>query len=240
MDTEHGARARRAGRSTLKLALVLLIVGAAAPVGAAEPAQGRVIDGPGAVLPERQRPTVVNAVLRERLDELLPSLMREAGIDLWLVINREYAEDPVYLTLVPEPVFAARRTTMLLFFDRGPEEGVERLTVSRYPLGELYEAAWEGGELDQQWRRLAELVAERSPERIGIDVSPTWPVADGLTASLRDRLEAELGAEMSSKLVSAEELVVRWLETRTASERALWPHTVALARGVISEAFSSG
>ena len=63
--------------------------------------------------------------------ELLPELMRETGIDCWIVVNREYAEDPVCLTLVPEPVFAARRTTILVFFDRGPEEGVERLTVSR-------------------------------------------------------------------------------------------------------------
>ena len=63
------------------------------------------------VLPERRRPEAVNAMLRDRLDNLLPRLMRENGIDMWLVINREYVEDPVYLTLVPEPTFAARRTS---------------------------------------------------------------------------------------------------------------------------------
>ena len=63
-----------------------------------------------AVLPERARPDAVNAMLKDRLETLLPALMRETGIDMWLVINREYAEDPVYLPLVPEPVFAARRT----------------------------------------------------------------------------------------------------------------------------------
>lgn len=209
------------------------------PATAGEPAQGRVIESPGAVLAERDRPVVVNSMLRERLDDLLPGLMREAGIDLWLVVNREYAEDPVYLTLVPEPVFAARRTTMLVFFDRGEEAGVERLTVSRYPLGGLYEAAWEGGDLDEQWQRLAELVRERDPKRIGIDTSATWPVADGLTASLGDRLESALGADLASRLTSAEHLVVRWIETRSPGERAVWPHVVGLARGVISEAFSS-
>ena len=200
--------------------------------------QGRHVAAPGAVLTERARVAPVNRVLGDRLKHLLPGLMRAAGIDLWLVINREYAEDPVYLTLVPEPVFAARRTTMLVFHDRGTEHGVDRLTVSRYGLGELYTSAWEGGDLDQQWTRLAEIIAERDPRRIGINTSRHWPVADGLTASLRDRLQEALGSELAKRLVSAEELVIRWIETRSAEEMESYPQAVALARGVISEAFS--
>ncbi len=200
--------------------------------------QGRTIESPGAVLPQRARVEPVNRMLTVRLEDLLPRLMRETGFDMWLVLNREYAEDPVFFSLAPDPVFAARRTTMLVFFDRGPEEGVERLTVSRYPLGGLYEPAWEGGDLDEQWRRLGEVVRERGPRRIGINVSRDWPVADGLTAALRDRLEEALGPELSGRLESAEELVVRWMETRSATQLEVWPHVVALARSVISEAFS--
>jgi len=135
--------------------------------------------------------------------------MRETGIDMWLVINREYAEDPVYLTLVPEPVFAARRTTMLVFFDRGPEAGVERLTVSRYPLAGFYDAAWDGGTTDDQWRRLAEVVAERDPKRIGIDTSRDWAFGDGLTAGLKDALMQALAPELRARVVSSERLCVR-------------------------------
>jgi hypothetical protein len=192
-----------------------------------------------AVLPERARPDAVNAALRDRLDNLLPQLMRETGIDLWVVINREYAEDPVYLTLVPEPVFAARRTTMLVFFDRGAEKGVERLTVNRYPFGEFYQAAWEGGDLDAQWKRLGEVIRERNPKKIAIDTSRNWPFADGLTHALHERLMEVLDAPMKSRVVSAERLVVRWLETRTALELQSYPHIVSLARGVIAEAFSN-
>ncbi len=192
-----------------------------------------------AVLPERARPDAVNAALRDRLDNLLPQLMRETGIDLWVVINREYAEDPVYLTLVPEPVFAARRTTMLVFFDRGAEKGVERLTVNRYPFGEFYQAAWEGGDLDAQWKRLGEVIRERNPKKIAIDTSRNWPFADGLTHALHERLMEVLDAPMKSRVVSAERLVVRWLETRTALELQSYPHIVSLARGVVAEAFSS-
>lgn len=191
------------------------------------------------VLPERARPEAVNAMLRDRLDHLLPRLMREAGIDMWLVINREYVEDPVYLTLVPEPTFAARRTTILVFFDRGPEKGVERLTVSRYPFGEFYQAAWEGGDLDAQWKRLGEVIRERNPKKIGINTSRNWPFADGLTHALHERLMAVLDPSLKSRVVSAENLVVRWLETRTALELESYPQIVALARNVITEAFSN-
>ncbi|NIM00347.1 MAG: M24 family metallopeptidase, partial [Acidobacteria bacterium] len=208
------------------------------PAGAADHAdQGRVLDSMPAVEQHRERVETINRNLAERLDDLLPRLMRETGIDLWLVINREYAEDPVYLTLVPEPVFAARRTTMLVFHDRG-EDGVKRMTVSRYPMRDFYEPVWEGGDLDAQWKRLGELLAELDPEKIGINVSRHWPLADGLTASLRDRLMETLTPELRERTQSAEDLVIRWMETRSAGEMQVYPHVVALARRVIAEAFS--
>jgi hypothetical protein len=217
-------------------------VRAGAPQGVADrvPEQGRVVAGAtGHVLPQRARPEVVNRLLEDRLDRVLPALMREAGLDMWVVINREYAEDPVYLTLVPEPVFAARRTTMLVFHDRGPDRGLERLTVSRYPLGTLYAAAWNGGSDEDQWRTLAAIVAERQPRRIGINTSRDWAFGDGLTAGLHARLMDVLPAALRARVVSAETLCIRWLETRTALEAEIYPHLVALARGVVAEAFSS-
>lgn len=224
-----------------------LVVSLAAHLAAAPPqadgdgrfAGGSVVLAPGDVLAQRQRVEPVNRMLEERLELVLPRLMRETGIDLWLVLSREYAEDPVFFTLVPEPVFAARRTTMLVFHDRGPEAGVDRLTVNRYPYGDPYESAWEGGDLDAQWAALGALVAERDPRRIGVNVSRDWPVADGLTAGLHARLLEVLSPELRGRLESAEALAVRWLETRAPSEMAVYPHIVALARGVISEAFSS-
>ena len=194
---------------------------------------------PPAVLPERARPDAVNAMLRDRLDNLLPKLMRETGIDMWVIINREYAEDPVYLTIVPDPTFAARRTTILVFFDRGADKGVERLTVSRYPHAGFYEAAWEGGNLDAQWTRLGQIIRERDPKKIAVDVSRNWPFADGLSHALHERLMSVLDPSLRQRVVSAENLVVRWLETRTARELEVYPHIVALARSVVKEAFTS-
>ena len=211
----------------------------AQPAPTTSPLQGREIAGAVQhVLPERDRAGIANRILKERLETLLPRLMRDAGLDMWLVINREYVEDPVYLTLVPEPVFSARRTTMLVFFDRGAERGVERLTVSRYGLEGFYQAAWNGGTDEAQWKRLADIIRERAPRRIGIDVSRRWPFGDGLTAGLRDQLMEALGPELAARTTSADTLCVRWLETRTPLELTIYPQIVALARGVIAEAFS--
>jgi hypothetical protein len=217
---------------------MIVAAGAVAAQEYGEFAQGREVSPPVAALAQRDRVEPINRMLEQRLDDLLPRLMRETGIDMWLVINREYAEDPVYFSLVPEPVFAARRTTMLLFYDRGEEEGVERLTVSRYPLGGVYEAAWEGGDLDEQWRRLGTLIEERQPRRIGVNVSRDWAIADGLTAALEERLRESLAPHLAQRLASAEQLAIRWLETRSAVQLAAYPGIVALARGVVSEAFS--
>lgn len=200
--------------------------------------QGRIVSGERGVLAPRARIEPENRILVERLETLLPRLMAETGIDMWLVLAREYAEDPVYFSLVPQPSFAARRTTMLVFH-RKADGTLDRLAVNRYPLGHPYESAWSGGDLDAQWQALGALIVGRDPQRIGINVSRDWPVADGLTRGLHQRLLEVLPETHAQRLVSAEALVVRWLETRTAAEVDIYPQIVALARQVISEAFSS-
>ncbi|CAM5215768.1 M24 family metallopeptidase [Alishewanella longhuensis] len=202
--------------------------------------QGRVIHTADhfAVLSQRERISPENEMLNARLGQILPALMAEQDLDMWLVINREKAEDPVYFTLVPQPTFAARRTTMLVFY-RQADGSIEKLTVNRYPLGAPYTSAWQGGSLVEQWQALGDLIVSKNPKRIGINMSADWPVADGLTASLYQQLTNVLPQDWHNRLVSAEKLVVRWLEQRTAQELAVYPHSVSLARGVIAEGFSS-
>jgi len=204
------------------------------------PDQGYVIQSADefAVLQHRDRVEPENRMLNERIENLLPELMAEADLDMWLVINREYAEDPVYFTLVPQPTFAARRTTMLVF-NKLEDGTVERLSVNTYPLGDPYESEWAGGDLDEQWQALADVIVRKDPAHIGINVSRHWPEADGLTKGMHDRLTEVLPADFNERLVPAEDFVVRWLETRTEAELSVFGQAVGLARGVLAEAFSS-
>ncbi len=57
------------------------------------------------ILPLKERAVLEDQLLQARLDELLPTLMRKNGIDMWLVIAREYNEDPIIKTMLPKPEF---------------------------------------------------------------------------------------------------------------------------------------
>lgn len=200
--------------------------------------QGREISELPDVLSFKQRVEPINAMVVDRLDNLLPKLMREADLDMWLVINREYGEDRLFYTLVPQPTFAARRTTLLVFAKK--DDGtVERFSVSRYPIGSVYPTVWDGGSKTEQWERLAEVIAQRDPKRIGINISEDWALADGLSVGLHRQLLKYLPKKYQNRLVSAQDLVIRWMETRSEKELHVYPQVVTLARGVIAEAFSN-
>jgi len=188
------------------------------------------------ILTLREQAAVYNAWLEYRLDHILPELMRQEGIDMWLVICREDNEDPVFFSLVPFNNLYASRTSMLVFFDRGVE-GVERMTVSRSGIGSVYRSVWEPEKIEQ-WTRLAQIVKERNPKRIGIDKSDTFNFGDGLTATLEKKLMTALPPEFAPRVQSAERLAVRWLERRSPQELETYPHIVSIAHAIIAEAFS--
>jgi hypothetical protein len=190
------------------------------------------------ILPEKDREQVMNEWLKWRLDNIVPPLMRREGIDMWLVINREYNEDPVYLSLVPRPTMYARRTSILIFHDLGPEKGVERLSGSYYGMEGWYKGTWVDKK-KTQFESLAEVIRALSPKKIGINTSDDWAFGDGLTASLKTKLEKALGPELSSRLVSAENLCIGWLETRSPQEMSVYRHICGIAHDIIGEFFSN-
>ena len=193
---------------------------------------------PPAVLPLRARAALRDRWLDERLETLLPGLMRETGIDLWVIAAREDNEDPVLKTLLPATWLSARRRTILILCDRGGDAPIERLAVARYDVGTAFRRAWDPGQEPDAWARLAELAAERDPQHIGLNVSPTWSLADGLTAGERDGLLAALPEALRARVVSAEGLAIRWLETRSAGELAAYPGICRLAHGILAEGLS--
>ncbi len=193
--------------------------------------------GDPVVLSMRKRAEVIDRLLEERLQTVVPELMRRNGIDMWVVSAREYNEDPVIRTMIPATWISARRRTILVFFDQG-EKGVERLAVARYNIGNSFPSAWNPDEQPDQWARLAEIVAERAPKKIGVNMSKNYGHADGLTASEKEEMEAALGKKYASRMVSAENLAVGWLETRTQSEMEIYPMIVHLARSIINDGLS--
>ncbi|MEE4317560.1 MAG: M24 family metallopeptidase [Erythrobacter sp.] len=190
------------------------------------------------ILPPRERAALENRILAERLETLVPQIMRAEGIDLWLLVAREYFEEPVVATMLDAENMHARRRTILIFHDPGEGKPVERLTVSRYGLGGLFAPSWNPDEQPDQWQAVAEIIAARDPAKIAINTSDLYQFADGMTLSQHDRFMSALPAGLHERVVSGEGLAIRWLETRTASEMELYPGIVRIAHAVIGEAFS--
>ncbi len=221
--------------AVLSAVLVTAVLAGPAPAKVSSAAGGRDIDN---ILSQRTQAKLWNEWLAWRLEHILPEVMRREHIDLWIVINREYNEDPVYLTLVPATAFSARRTSILLFHDRGPDKGVERLNAGFWGGGQLYRNVWTDKTV-LQFDNLARVIRELNPRRIGLDVSPDWAFGDGLSAALKERLAASLGPELSGRLVSAEKLALGWLERRSPQELSLYRHISGVAHDLIDEFFSN-
>lgn len=215
-----------------RLFAALLLAGTA-HVAQAAPAGDAV---PG-VPPLRDRVAAHDRLVKARLDQTVPRLMRETGVDMWILIAREYAEDPVVKAMLPATWASARRRMVLIFFDRGPEKGVERLAVARYPVGDLFPSAWNPEQQPDQWARVAELVAERDPKRIAVNISGDFALADGLTVSQHRQLVMALGP-LASRLESQDRLAMGVLETRTPEDLAVYPGIMRVAHRLLEDGLS--
>lgn len=194
--------------------------------------------------PQREQFKVQQEWLKARLERVLPVVMRRHGIAMWIVVSREYNEDPAFFSLVSPAAQSARRRTILVFFDRGLDKGVERLSLGGGSQGGLYQAHRDpdqkGRELwgDAQWALLRKLVEERRPASIGIDISQTHAFSDGLSAGEREQLETALGP-WTSRLVRAENLPLEYLSLRVPEMLPVYQHMTRIAHALIARAFSN-
>jgi Xaa-Pro aminopeptidase len=190
------------------------------------------------ILTQREQAKVIDELLEDRVRTVLPALMRREGFDMWVIISSEYNEDPVIRTFLPATWFAARRTTMLVMFDRGVDKEIECLAVSRYDVGKIFKRAWDPDTQPDQWAQLAKLIDERNPKKIGVNFSDHYGHADGLTFSHHRKMLNALAKKHHSKVASAERLAVGWLETRTDREMIIYQQICRIAHDIIAEGFS--
>lgn len=186
----------------------------------------------------RDQAQLRDAWLERRFETVLPQLMRENGIDMWVLIAREYLEDPVVSTMLNATNLRARRRTIIIFFDPGAGKPIERLVVSKHGMGDLYTPVWDMEKQPDQFARVRELIAERNPKKIALNISSLTAFGDGLTHSQYTDLMKALTPEQQSRIVSGYPLAIGWLETRTPEEMKVYPEIVRVAHAIIGEGFS--
>ncbi len=190
------------------------------------------------ILPENKRAAVVDEILEYRLDSLLPQLMQREQIDMWILISREYNEDPVLKTMLPSTWLSARRRTILVFYYPGEGKALEKIAIARYDVGKLLKGEWNLDVYPDQWEALMNLIAKRQPKKIGLNYSVNFALADGLAKTEYETFMRYLPKEMHNRVVSAERLAIAWLETRTNRELELYPMICRLGHRILQEGLS--
>lgn len=197
--------------------------------------------------PLREQAWEQQAWLAKRLTEVLPRIMREHGVDLWILSMREYAEDPVFFSMVSPTTFAARRRSIYVFHDLGPEKGFARLALGGGDQGGLYtiyrdpNPKVQGAELvgDGQWRLLRQLVEKANPKKIALNVDPVHAFSDGLHSGEREALEAALGPELVKRVMREPRLAIEYIGTRIPEMMPRYREVQETVHALITAAFSN-
>jgi len=190
------------------------------------------------ILPERQRAQVVDEILKDRLDNLLPKLMDNTGFDMWILISREYNEDPILKTMLPATWLNARRRTILVFYRNKEKNTIEKLAVARYDFGDNIISAWDKEKEPDQWKGLMKIIEERNPKSIGLNYSDSFNICDGLVKTDYEAFMSYLPKQYKSNVKSAEQLAIGWIETRTETEMIIYSQLVDITHDIIAETFS--
>ncbi|MBY0479305.1 MAG: aminopeptidase P family protein [Chitinophagaceae bacterium] len=186
----------------------------------------------------REQAKIVDEILADRFNNMLPLLMERNGIDLWIVVSREYNEDPVIRTMLPSTWISARRRTIIVFYNNPEKKVFEKLAIARYNVGENIKAEWDMQKFPNQWDALMNIITTRNPKKIGINTSTHHNQADGLDVTDYNEMMSKMPAAFKSKVMSAETLAVNWLETRTEREMQIYPQLIYETRKIIEEGFS--
>ena len=191
------------------------------------------------ILNLKDRAKVIEEIQKDRFDNLLPKLMEETDIDMWVIITREYNEDPVIKTLLPPTWLNARRRTILAFHYDKKTKNLEKVAIARYSFGKNIPSIWNKEEEPNQIKALVKFIEEKNPDKIGLNLSDHFALADGIVKTDYELFINNLPSKLSKKVVSAEELAIRWIETRTEKEMIIYDQLVEITHGIINEAFST-
>ena len=189
------------------------------------------------ILDLKNRASVIKDIQKDRIENLLPKLMKETGIDMWVIITREYNEDPIIKTLLPPTWLNARRRTILVFYYNNNK--IESAAISRYNFGENIPSIWDKEKIPNQFEALYNYILKKNPKKIGLNFSENFSLVDGISKTDFELFYNNATSEIQNKVVSAEKLGIRWIETRTEKEKNIYTQLISITHNIIKEAFST-
>lgn len=190
------------------------------------------------ILSLKDRSKIIDNIIKERIDNLLPEIMNKEDVDMWIIIAREYNEDPIIKTFLPSTWLNARRRTILVIYNNDNNE-LETVSISRYDFGKIFKSIWNKEKEPNQWKALSNYIIKKNPNKIAINISENYALADGLVKTDYEGLLKFLPDRYVKKLVSSEPIAVSWIEQRSPSEMNIYSQLVEITHNIIKEAFST-
>jgi len=232
-------------RSTTKLFLLAAtaLLGTANAVGATGPI------APPAAIPQSQWNTPALQRLMhewevklEKMELHLQPAMQRAGIDMWIIMSREFNVDPMLQMFGDYGISGwYGHRNAYIFYDPGNGEPLERTLIGTHQSGrmrEFFPTIIGYGEEGLK-PHLAEFIAQRDPQRIAINRARTVAMADGITAEMLAYLEDAIGPTYSSRLVSSQGLIFDYISHRTPAELEIEAEASQRTWFILRRAFSN-
>jgi len=196
----------------------------------------------------REQAAEQQAWLEMRMERILPKLMAEYDARMWILSMREYAEDPVFWSITSPTTFAARRRSIYVI-TRRDDGTLERLALGGTSQGGVFEAfrstrpapTQPTAELvgDEQWDLLRELVEDRDPENIVLNIDPVWAFSDGLHTGEAEVLLEALGEKYAARVKREPRLAMNYISLRLPEMMPRYRKIEETVHAMISEAFSN-
>ena len=186
----------------------------------------------------KEQYAIKDQCLKERLEIILPQVMEDADVDMWIVASKEYHEDPTFKAMVPAEYLTARRITMFAFSKEA--DGIHRYSLSMpdKSVAKFYESKWQFGKEDQMVA-LKRLIEEKDPKRIALNMSKEFAVCDGFSIGLYQMFKESLGEDIMNKMVNDDLLAMKFMEIRTPTELKLMPEVMSVAHDIMERMYTT-
>ncbi len=203
------------GKTLAALTFVILVSGVANAAGEAQ-----------------RRWERMNQIRQEKFDLVLPEVMRENQVDMWITVSREGHDDPLTEDFGKGYVGSYG---YYIFTDRGGAR------IERAALGIGTALIEDNGAYDIMTGSfdLKEFVEERDPQSIALNFAEHIGAADGLSHTDYQKLTSDLGEKYARRFVSAEKLTSDFRSRRVASEIAAFAWAGEMSRNIAERAFSN-
>ena len=178
------------------------------------------------------------AIRRDRINTLLPAILEQQKIDLWLTVTRENTPDPILSVFGLDHIVA--RGAFL--FARSGGRFVKKAIAASYDTDPIRKL----GIFDEVVPYLSEGIKPHlkeaidalAPKTIAVNMSRDVTIADGLTAGMRAYLEETLGDRVKS-FVSAERVIVSLVAKKLPAEIAALETAVKASQAILAAALTS-